>query len=306
MRDLRGAATHGPADADTDLDVETSQQNGSGEAAPFQDVLCAVDGTRASLAAVAQAAAIAGPDGRLTLLAVTSAGTGAAHFRSAAISSLRVRRVLDRSARVAEEAGVAYERVVDPGGPPSAVIVQRAIGHDLLAIGAPARSPLGSFSGGVASTTLRSFATPLLLARPAPAGQRLFETVVIASDASESSERLVQLAARLLAGRDATAVLVHALGAESRSQPHRMASEQQTLSGACEGRIRLVAEPGDACATIVDAAKREGATLAVIGSRRRAGIWSTLGSVSRRAARALPCSVLVIPPEAVSGDQALA
>lgn len=288
--------------AGAEVRAEGSVDAGDSSSRPlFRDALCAVDGTRASLAAVAQAASLVGPHGKLTLLAVTSAGSGAPQFRSAAISSLRVRRVLDRSARVAEEAGVAHEQIVDPGGPPSAVIVERGAGYDLLALGAPARSPLGAFGGGVASATLRSFTTPLLLARPVPVGGRLLDAVVVASDASESSERIVDLAARLLEGRDASAVLVHALGSESHSQPHRMAAESETLGQACGGRVSVVTEPRDACATIVDAARREGATLAVIGSRRRAGIGSTLGSVSRRAVHALPCSVLVIPPEAISG-----
>lgn len=267
----------------------------------FHDVLCAVDGTRASLAAVAQAAALAAPDAKLTLLAVTSAGSGAVHFRSAAISSLRVRRVLDRAAAVAEEAEVRYETEIDPAGPPSTVILQRAADHDLLALGAPARSPLGAFGGGVAMATLRSFSTPLLLARPLPAEHGITDRVLIASDASDSSERLVALAADLLSDRDAAAVLVHALGAESRSQPHRMAAEAEALRRACEGHVVVVAEPRDACETIVAAAKREQTTLAVIGSRRRSGLGSTLGSVSRRAVHALPCSVLVIPPEQLDG-----
>jgi len=45
----------------------------------FGDVLCAVRGKEAGYAAVEQAAALAGTHGRLTLLAVTSYGSGGAH-----------------------------------------------------------------------------------------------------------------------------------------------------------------------------------------------------------------------------------
>ena len=49
----------------------------TGQAAPggsavFAEILCAVDGTQESLAAVEQAAVLAGPNGHLTLLEVTS------------------------------------------------------------------------------------------------------------------------------------------------------------------------------------------------------------------------------------------
>jgi len=50
----------------------------SGRGSVFTNILCAVDGTRASTAAVKLAASLAGPDGHLTLLAVTAvSGSGA-------------------------------------------------------------------------------------------------------------------------------------------------------------------------------------------------------------------------------------
>lgn len=270
------------------------------EEPPFVDVLCAVDGTRPSLAGVSQAAQIAGPGAHVTLLAVTAAGSGPPLFRSAAISSLRVGRVLDRAAGVAADAGVAFDRVVDPDGPPAAVIVKRAMTRDLLAIGAPARSPLGGFGGGVATATLRSFTTPLLLARPAVSGAGTLDRVIVATDGSDSSDEVVSLAARLPAGRGGEAILVHALGSESQSQPHRVASQQGLLARACDGRASAVTEPGDACEVLLAVARRAHATLVVLGSRKRGGIGAVLGGVSRRTVHLLPCSALLIPPQLAS------
>lgn len=275
--------------------AEQEGVSGQRPRSPFGDVLCAVDGTKASLAAVEQAAQLAGPDGRMTLLAVTSA-TGSGRFRAAAIGPVRVRRVLERATRIAEQAGVSCETEVDPGGPPSTVIVEKARHHDLLAIGAPARSGLGAFGGGVAVATLRTFTTPLLLARPDGSARPLAERILIATDGSDSSDRLVALAATLLPEASG-AILLHAQGAESRSHPHRIRAQQETLQAALGERVELLVEPGDPCDMIVQAAERERASLVVIGSRRLAGLGSTLGSVSRRAVHALPCSVLVIPPE---------
>ncbi len=290
-------AETGDGVAEQEQEQAQAQEAGSDSRgrATFEDVLCAVDGTKASLAAVEQAAQIAGPDGTMTLLAVTSA-TGSGRFRAAAIGPVRVRRVLERATRIAEEAGLSCESEIDPGGPPAEVIVEKARGHGLLAIGAPARSGLGAFGGGVAVATLRTFATPLLLARPADPERPVLERVLIATDGSDSSERLVSLAATLLPGAG-SAILLHAQGAESRSHPHRIRAQHDALRAVVGERAHLLVEPGETCDTIVAAAEREHASLVVIGSRRLAGLGSTLGSVSRRVVHALSCSVLVIPPE---------
>lgn len=279
---------------------QTEARSSEREAAPpvaFSQVLCAVDGTHASLAGVAQAAALAGEDAHLTLLAVTATGTGSSHFRSAAIGPLRVNKVLDRASRVAEQAGVSCEQVIDSSGPPAAVILERAISYDLLAIGAPMRSALGRFGGAVATATLRSFKTPLLLARPASPAASPMDRVLLASDGRESSERLVAFVSALLGDRAGEILLVHAVGHESRSQPHRIAAQGRLLSEAHAWRMRVLVEPGEAASVILHAAGTERASLIVIGSRRLSGVGAVLGSVSRRVVRALPCTALLLPPE---------
>ena len=112
------------------------------------------------------AASLAGPDGHLTLLAVTAvSGSGA--YATAAISPGRVDLVLSNAKRIADDAGVPSSTVVDPDGPPVEVILERASDHDLLAIGAPATSWLGGMLiGGVATTALSRFTTPDALRSP--------------------------------------------------------------------------------------------------------------------------------------------
>lgn len=104
----------------------------------FTNILCAVDGTHTSTAAVRMAAGLAGTGGHLTLLAVTAV-SGSGRYATAAISPSRVNSLLSHAQRIAEDAGVSSTTVVDPGGPPVEVILERASDHDLLAIGAPAR-----------------------------------------------------------------------------------------------------------------------------------------------------------------------
>lgn len=266
---------------------------------PFERVLCAVDGTKPSFAAVEQAAELVGPQGHLTLLAVT-APRGAGRFRSAALGSLRAGRVIERASDIAERSGVPFTPVVDPGGPPSKVIAERAADHDLLALGAPSHSAFGTFGGSVAVETLHTFTTPLLLARPS-VGRLLTETIVVASDGWEGSDALVELAARLVEPACKRIVMVHAQGSESSAHPHRVLAQKALLERICGDRALTVIEPSDACDLIEHVVDAQNATLAVLGSRRVSGV-EALGSVSRRVVRTLGCSVLVIPPECLRGQ----
>jgi nucleotide-binding universal stress UspA family protein len=103
----------------------TTAHKGETASAPhtvFGYILCAVDGTRRSYIAVEQAAALAGPTGQLTLLAVT-AETGSGTHKFAAIGSARAKRLLERATRIAESAGVNSTEVVDPAGSKGASLI---------------------------------------------------------------------------------------------------------------------------------------------------------------------------------------
>jgi nucleotide-binding universal stress UspA family protein len=272
----------------------------AGAQAVFPDVLCAVDGTRASTAAVSQAAVLAGAGGHLTLLAVTSVG-GSGAYRTAAISPARAERIIERAGEIARQAGVRSTGVVDPGGPPPEVILDRAPQHELLAMGAPVSSWLaGIFFESAAFAALRALTVPLLLARPIADPASFARRILVASDGLDGSDRLVELAGRLGAGRQARTIMVHALGAESQARPHRIQAQAQALKRAVPRDSVVLVEPGDARRLILEIAEREQVGLIVMGSRRPDGL-SAMGSVSRRIVREAPCSVLVVPPEAPPG-----
>lgn len=292
-------------------------QEGETVSAPhtvFADILCAVDGTRRSYIAVEQAAALAGPTGQLTLLAVTAV-TGSGTHKFAAIGSARAKRVLERATRIAENAGVSSTEVVDPGSPPSTVILQAAAQHDLLALGTPAMSWLGgvlvgavgratglggALVGAVGPETLQSFTTPLLMARPTPKGLPFAHRILVASDALDGSDHVVELVGRLAHEREASVILLHADGEDSGARPSRIQAQAQALESAVPGRSATMVERSGARDAIVEAAGSQGASLIVMGSRRRGGLRA-LGSVSRRVVREAPCSVLLIPPEDLPG-----
>jgi nucleotide-binding universal stress UspA family protein len=263
----------------------------------FADILCAVDGTHRSYEAVEQAAALAGPHGALTLLAVTAVG-GEGQFRRAAISPERAERVLERAARIAEQAHVPCTSVVDPGGPPPRVILERAAQHDLLALGAPTGSLLGGMLiDGVAHSAVRSPTAPLLAAREAPEQtDRFAQRIIVASDGLDGSDELVALAGRLAHEQGAAVTLLHAVGVESRARPHRISEQARKLDYILQGTSEVRVEAGEAPHAILLAAKDTSASLIVMGSRGLTGL-KAIGSVSRHVLHDAHCSVLIVPPE---------
>jgi len=265
-------------------------------AAVFRNILCAVDGTRGSTAAVRMAAGLAGRSGHLTLLAVTAvSGSGA--YATAAISPSRVEYLLSRAKHIADDAGVPSTTVVDPGGPPVKVILERASHHDLLAIGAPATSWLGGMLiGGVAAAALSQFTTPMLVVRRSSTGSLHGRRILVASDGDEGSDELVELAGRLGLSLNAHVTLLHAVGRESQVSHRRIEAQTRALEAVLPEASDVCIEPGSPWDVIVDAAKSTNAAMIVIGSRRLSGVRA-LGSVSRRVVHDAPCSVLLLPPE---------
>ncbi len=261
----------------------------------FTDILCGVDGTRTSTAAVRMAAELAGPGGHLTLLAVTAV-SGSGVYAGAAIAPKRADLVLRNAKRVADRAGVRSTTVIDPGSPPVEVILARASAHDLFAIGAPATSWLGGMLiGGVATVALSHFTTPMLVARRSAAGSLRGREILVASDGEEGSARIVELAGKLAASHGTRVTLVNAIGAESKMNPRAIQAQARVLEQLAPDAGEPLVEPGKAVEVILNAAEASNAALLVIGSRRLAGLHA-FGSVSRRVVHDAPCSVLVVPP----------
>jgi nucleotide-binding universal stress UspA family protein len=266
----------------------------------FVNVLCAVDGEEGGFVAVEQAAALTGPEGRLTLLLVTSFSHEGAH-RSPAIGSAQAKQIMDRATQIAHEAGVPSRVEVDPATPPSQVILDWSAERDLLALGAPTTPRLRAmFTAGVADTALGSFTTPLLAARSTPDERQVGDRIVVASDGREGSDELVELGQRLAQVRRAEMMLLHASGHESHARRERVEEQGRRLELATGAPNEVRVERGSAHDVIVGAAESVGASLVVMGSRRLDGLRA-IGSVSRRVVHEAPCSVLLVPPERLQG-----
>ena len=241
------------------------------------------------------AAQLAGGDGHLTLLTVTAV-SGSGPYTTAAISPSRVEHVLSGAKRVADDAGVASTTIMDPGGPPVKVMLERASEHDLLVIGAPATSWLwGMFIGSVATVALGEFTTPMLVVRRPAASLRGLR-ILVASDGQQESDRIVELAGRLGVGQGASVTLLHAVGSSSEAPPKRVQAQARALEQVLPDAGEPLLEAGRASEVIISAAKSTHAAMVVMGSRRLGGLRA-LGSVSRRVAHDAPCSALLVPPE---------
>ncbi len=275
-------------------------------APPFADILCAIDGKEGGFSAVEQAVALAGTEGRVTSLVVTSYRSGGPH-RSPAIGPMRAAEILEHAGQIARHAGVPYVEEVDPGSPPARVILDWSSRYELLALGAPASSwPSRLLSVGVGDRAIGGFTNALLMARPLAGDRRLGDRSVVASDGSEGSQGLVELAGRLARSQGSEVTLVHALGREpvkrgpSGERERTLGEQEQTLARVVpSGKSQLLVKSGRAASAIVSAAAAAGASLVVMGSRRLDGLRA-MGSVSRRVAHQAPCSVLLVPPEAVA------
>src|SRR5438552_2052162 len=247
---------------------ETESMQTEGHAAPasaapiFADVLCAIRGREGGFAAVEQAAALAGMQGRLTLLAVTSVRSGGAQ-RAPAIGPAQAAEILGRAEGIAREVGVPYASEVDPRSPPARVILDWSAGYDLLALGAPASSwPATWLSVGVGNKAIEGFTTPLLVARPLQPDRRFADRIVVASDGLEASHAVVERGVRLASATGSSVTLVHALGRESpikrgrvRGAQHNLEEQEQTLKRSlASGNGEVLVEQGRAADVIKSAA----------------------------------------------------
>jgi nucleotide-binding universal stress UspA family protein len=266
----------------------------------LSDILCGVDGTRTAYEAVRQAASLTKPNGRLTLVAVTGA-LGSGRYHGAALAPARARQVLSYARRIAKEAGVSAEAVVDDRAPVDQVLPELARDYSLLVLGAPSMSRFAHIViGGVASSAAHLMPASLLIARRAPTGPAGAERIIVASDALKLSDRLVEFAVRLARERNASLQVLHAARAESDFHPTRIKRQAEKVGQALGPQARVCVVPGRARDVIVETAARERATLLVLSSRQVGGARA-LGSVSERVAHDAPCSVLVVRPEDLPG-----
>jgi nucleotide-binding universal stress UspA family protein len=270
---------------------ETHPTASDAEPAPFEHILCAVDGSRGSDVAVEQALTLAGPAG-VTFMAVTDVrGSGA--MQMATLGPQRAEGALARAGAAARAAGVGSSTVLRRSADVRDALLEQASHYDLLVLGTHgAKRRAGVLLGDVAATALHRSPVPLLLARPAPNGCVFPKDLLLATDGSAATLAVAETAAKLALRHGARVTLLHA--GWGTTDGHRGLAEQRALVADRIGVEPAILElPGHAPEVIAETAHRLPVSLVVTGSRMLTGIRS-LGSVSERVGQMAPCSVLVL------------
>lgn len=292
---LRATFSPGAKERTSAVELPRKRRRPAGSRPVFSDILCGVDGSRGSLAAAEQAIALCEQSSRVTFLAVYyEAGKGFAE--QAALSKRRAEDALARAAQEARDADVNESRSLIGASHPTRMILDQAIGHDLLVVGSHGTSRLGGIMlGSTATRVAHQPQRPVLIARRPPNHTEFPAGLIVATDGSAGSWAPVRVASRLAAGHG---LGVHVVYVPSGTQPqhYRQVLKQVAMIEAETGIPPVVQDkPGAVPERICQCAESEHSSLVVIG-RRGLGGARALGSVSERVVHRAPCSVLVVPP----------
>jgi nucleotide-binding universal stress UspA family protein len=260
----------------------------------FDCVVCGVDGTDESRAAVAQVGRLLdGLDGcRVVLVSVWNTGASVAVgwsppiSRTASFPREELRAAVD-GVRPLLPASAQAETVVVEGPPGPMMLTEIGRHHaTLVAVGShDHRRISGILLGSVATQLLHEAPCAVLMARGAP-GEGFPAHVAVGADGSEESVRAVRAGA-VIAERCGSALeAVVATGSGAVPDAAAVRSALDAAAGP-ETPLRMESDAP------VEALSRLDPDLLVVGSRGLQGLRS-LGSVSERVAHEARCSVLVV------------
>lgn len=254
---------------------------------PFPHILCAVDGSAGTEAAIEQAIAIADGDSQVVFAGSwhrTEPGKGdAPSEQDAAYRSVKA------AVAQAREAGVEASYQLFHAPRLSDALLKAHALHDLVVIGAhPYARPTGIVLGETATRLVHRSAIPVLVARP----QTLESGVVVGTRAVPDDRRAMTAAAHVAARLGAELTVVH-VASRDQHEPPELHAELANARALLGRQLDFYREYGSPPRALVTAAAGDGAGLIVVGSRGRSGL-PALSSVSERVAHLAPCSVLVM------------
>jgi nucleotide-binding universal stress UspA family protein len=257
--------------------------------APFDLIVCGIDGSPAALEGARQAAALAGPDSTIELVAVTTGRDGARLFGADG-------RAGDALARARAELGSTPARVIArtvAGISPTYALQAEAADADLLVVGRHGWSRLGGLLvGSTASTLLRHSSIPVLLAVRPPEGVSFPDRILVAADGPDHPEDAVALAASIAELQESEVTLFRVDWSHRAKRPALAEAVAVLRERTGEDPVEILVG-GSAHRLIPEYAREHDASLVITGSRGLTGVGA-LRSVSERVAHQSPCSVLVI------------
>jgi nucleotide-binding universal stress UspA family protein len=248
----------------------------------FSRVLCGVDATPQSRAAVRQADWLRAAGGTLTVITALDAGATAQAGWAATQAAKGLRQEAESALEAARaEVGEATFKLIE--GRPDQVLLAEAkrLGASLVAVGTHGISrPVGIALGSVTSMVLHDAPCSVLVAREWPGGEQHPRSIVVGVDGSPESAVAVEVA--------------FALGRRFRinASPWAVRDGRDFDQSAVDAIAEDVRFEDGAPVDVLTSAVGE-ADLLVVGSRGLHGLRA-LGSVSERVAHKAPCSVLVV------------
>lgn len=258
---------------------------------PFNDVLCAVNGSRGSAEAVHQATSLCGS---LRLVAVCHELRFGKHAQ-VDLSERHAREALDEAAYAPRHAGVEVSTELLHGAPTSDLLLEKAAEHDLLVVGCHGGSRAGGIMLGSTATQVAHRAEqPLLIARRTADGKDFPRTVLLATDGSPGSWAAARIATRISQFRNSELRLIHVPDGMHPERYREVLKQLTVIEKATGYSPAVVDSPGHVAERIGEAARAAQSSLIVIGRRGVGGI-KALGSVSERVVHRAPCSVLAVP-----------
>lgn len=273
---------------------------------PFRTILVPHDLSGHANRALALAARIAGPEGRLLVLHVTPDAYNAA-WRAKTIREGRrsLERVVAR--RRASRGWPAVECRVEAGDA-RRQITKAARGADAVVLCTAGRTGLAHLLiGSIAEKVVRHAPVPVLTFRPEAAdGKSLFRIILVPHDFSRHATRALRMAADL-AGSEGHLVALHVVATLPESvnrTPARLVARERkrlkqlvrrTLRGRGGPAVEYSVLAGDPHRHIIAAAR--GADSIVMGTLGRSGLQRLLiGSVAEKVVRHSPVPVLTTRP----------
>jgi nucleotide-binding universal stress UspA family protein len=265
-------------------------RSGSQRPVTFRNVLCGVDASEQSMAAVRQAVALADEGAKCWALSAWDPGL-AMHAGMAALDVMHQLREESRAAlHHTTDTFPSLTPVLIRGRDVAALLGGIAnLEADLVAVGSHGTSrPAGVVFGSVASAMAHYAPCSVLVARESSSGA--FPGLIVhANDGSPESLDAAYVAGELAARYGSTAVTLHVGETRDRS----VAEEAVALMEASGLEPVMRIEQGSPHRRIVEVASGVGASLIVMGSRGRTGL-AALGSVSERVVHHAGCSVLIV------------
>jgi nucleotide-binding universal stress UspA family protein len=254
---------------------------------PFPRILCAVDGTETSDAAIQQAIALADGDARIVFAAHWY---GRGSLERAAASDEQARDAAEQAVGRAREAGVQARAEYFHSPRLAEALLSATAWHDIVVTGAHPRSrATGIVLGQTATLLVHRSRIPVLVARERTLGAG----VVAATRALPADRAAVTAAAHVAARLGAELTIVHVTGRGDDKRRPELEAELANARALLGRSLDYVEFDGPAARSIVDLAEGDGAGLVVVGSEGKKGL-PALASVSERVAHVAPCSVLVL------------